>query len=44
MLAFDIDLVANDIARFIKTVRLQYPDIRFMLFINAKHPHALIAD
>ena len=34
--AFDFE-ATKDIARFIKTVRLQYPDIRFMLFINAKH-------
>jgi chromosome partitioning protein len=34
--AFDFD-ATKDIARFINSVRVQHPEIRFMLFINAKH-------
>ncbi len=34
--AFDFE-ATKDIARFIKAIRIQFPEIRFMLFINAKH-------
>ena len=34
--AFDFE-ATKDISRFIDTVRQTHPDIRFMLFVNAKH-------
>lgn len=33
---FDFE-ATKDLARFIKSIRNQYPDIRFMLFLNEKH-------